>query len=134
MRETSGEKRSESCETRREEKDKAQRERERGGSEKEEWEIIKMAARATYSTSSSSPPPPRSPPPPPPPPPTPLFLRYSSTLFERVAPRGNRPARNIPSRCIYDSGGLSRESLSRARKPVVVNSCVLGCRCNVCSI
>lgn len=59
-----------------------EREMQGGGSETEEWEIIKMAARATYSTSYSS----ASPPPP-------VGLRplyYSSTLSERArraAPR-----------------------------------------------
>lgn len=62
-----------------------ERETEKQGAQSEtlEWEIIKMAARATYSTSST--------PPPPPPIPTLLFLLFGRPT-RRAASRGNRQA------------------------------------------
>lgn len=62
-----------------------EREAEKQGAQSEtlEWEIIKMAARATYSTSST--------PPPPPPIPTLLFLLFGRPT-RRAASRGNRQA------------------------------------------
>jgi len=77
------------------------------GARREEWEIIKMAARATYSTSYSS-----ASPPPPPPRLSPFLRRYSSTLSELAARHG--AARKPPSgnAVRYNGSGLYRDSFA----------------------